>query len=132
MLGTPNQFATASYLGEPQLVRVAKTHRTSVVFFLDGCEASALAGDTVLTAILSHQRFVRQSEFNGEARAGFCLIGACQDCWVRTETGERIRACTTPIAAGMRLVTRTQTIGAPGDLDNPAPHDASGLRSAER
>ncbi|MGZ2749191.1 (2Fe-2S)-binding protein [Burkholderia stagnalis] len=88
-----------------QFVRVAERERAPVAFTLDGRPAQALAGDTVLTAILVAQRCVRISEFSGLPRAGFCLIGACQDCWVRTEAGARVRACSTPIAAGMRIVT---------------------------
>ncbi|AOJ98041.1 (2Fe-2S)-binding protein [Burkholderia vietnamiensis] len=88
-----------------QFVRVAEHGRTAVGFTLDGRAAQALAGDTVLTAILVAQRRVRVSELSGQPRAGFCLIGACQDCWVRTEAGARLRACSTPIAEGMRLVT---------------------------
>jgi predicted molibdopterin-dependent oxidoreductase YjgC len=48
---------------------------------------------------------VRHSEFSGKPRAGFCLIGACQDCWVRGEDGKRMRACSTRVEAGMRVVT---------------------------
>ncbi|WP_193101206.1 (2Fe-2S)-binding protein [Burkholderia sp. Z1] len=90
-----------------QFVRVAERERAAVAFTLDGRPAHALAGDTVLTAILVAQRRVRVSEFSGLPRAGFCLIGACQDCWVRTEAGARVRACSTPIAEGMRIVTGT-------------------------
>ncbi|VWB65729.1 (2Fe-2S)-binding protein [Burkholderia arboris] len=88
-----------------QFVRVAERERAVVAFTLDGHPAQALAGDTVLTAILVAQRRVRVSEFSGQPRAGFCLIGACQDCWVRTEAGARLRACTTAIAEGMRILT---------------------------
>ncbi|MBR8301803.1 (2Fe-2S)-binding protein [Burkholderia dolosa] len=88
-----------------QFVRVAERDRARIAFTLDGRPAQALAGDTVLTAILVAQRRVRVSEFGGEPRAGFCLIGACQDCWVRTEAGARVRACSTPIADGMRILT---------------------------
>ncbi|MGH8780058.1 (2Fe-2S)-binding protein [Paraburkholderia sp.] len=90
-----------------QFVRLAETQRAPLAFVLDGQPAAALAGDTVLTAILMQQRSVRASEFSGEPRAGFCLIGACQDCWVRTEDGARVRACSTVITDGMRIVTRT-------------------------
>ena len=48
----------------------------------------------LLVALLVHQRHVRHSEFGDGVRAGFCLMGACQDCWVWTEEGERLRACT--------------------------------------
>jgi len=87
--------------------RVAETARNRVEFFLDGRRCEALAGDTVLTAILVNAQHVRTSEFRGEPRAGFCLMGACQDCWVGTESGERLRACSTFVLDGMRLVTRS-------------------------
>jgi predicted molibdopterin-dependent oxidoreductase YjgC len=87
------------------LKRLAEHDREPIEFFLDGRRVRALRGDTVLTAILVNSDRVRTSEFGGEARAGFCLMGACQDCWVSTESGERLRACTTFAEAGMRLVT---------------------------
>ncbi|MBN3749089.1 (2Fe-2S)-binding protein [Burkholderia sp. Se-20373] len=98
----------------PQFVRVAERERAAIAFTLDGHPAHALAGDTVLTAILVAQRRVRVSEFSGLPRAGFCLIGACQDCWVRTEAGARVRACSAPIVDGMRIVTGAQPV-ATGD-----------------
>lgn len=88
-----------------QLLRVAEAGRAPLSFFLDGVEVGALMGDTVLTAILMQQRHVRHSEFSGEPRAGFCMIGACQDCWVRCEDGARVRACSTLVKPGMRVVT---------------------------
>ncbi|WP_206952404.1 (2Fe-2S)-binding protein [Trinickia acidisoli] len=88
-----------------QFVRLAEADRAPVFFTLDGAASSALEGDTVLTAILMQRRALRISEFKGEPRAGFCLIGACQDCWIRTEDGQRLRACSTVIEAGMRLIT---------------------------
>ncbi|VVE27117.1 Hydrogen cyanide synthase subunit HcnA [Pandoraea horticolens] len=101
--------------GHSQLTRLAETSRSPVTFYLDGEPVQALAGDTLLTAILTHQRHVRISEFSGTPRAGFCLIGACQDCWVRCESVpvagggaqlSRLRACTTPVHDGMRILTR--------------------------
>lgn len=87
------------------LKRVAETGRPPVGFTLDGKPRTALAGDTVLTAVLTVATQLRSSEFSGEPRAGFCLMGACQDCWIATETGERLRACSTFIEEGMRLVS---------------------------
>ncbi len=89
-------------------MRIAETRRESLRFFIDGHEVSALQGDTLLTAVLMHQRRVRDSEFSGAPRAGFCLIGACQDCWMRTEDGKRVRACSTPVTDGMRVLTRSR------------------------
>jgi len=38
-------------------------------------------------------------------------MGACQDCWVWTSDGERLRACTTPVVAGMSIITQLSTAG---------------------
>ena len=76
-----------------------------IAFTLDGQPATALAGDTVLTAVLTQTSRLRRSEFSGAPRAGFCLMGACQDCWVWTADGGRLRACTTVVEDGMELVT---------------------------
>ncbi|MDX8540463.1 (2Fe-2S)-binding protein [Mesorhizobium abyssinicae] len=92
-------------IGAGRIVRLAERDRTEVNFFLDGETRSALAGDTLLTAMLASGQALRKSEFGPEPRAGFCLMGACQDCWVWQEEGPRLRACTTPIAEGMRLRT---------------------------
>jgi predicted molibdopterin-dependent oxidoreductase YjgC len=74
-----------------------------VSFLLDGAPAAALEGDTLLTAILVHAGHLRTSEFGDGLRAGFCLMGACQDCWVNVEGQGRVRACTTSITEGMRV-----------------------------
>jgi hypothetical protein len=110
----------------PQFVRIAELRRMPLTFVLDGRTVSALNGDTVLTAILTQQRQVRQSEFSGEPRAGFCLIGACQDCWVRSEDGTRLRACSTLLAEGMRIVTR----GAAWDVNAGLAAGAASIISA--
>ncbi|WP_034299201.1 (2Fe-2S)-binding protein [Herbaspirillum sp. RV1423] len=92
-------------LPRPQFFRVAESARRPVSFVLDGKPATALEGDTVLTAILSCAGHVRRNEFSGQPRAGFCMMGACQDCWVQTADGEKLRACSTFIRAGMQLLT---------------------------
>ena len=92
------------------LKRVAETGRPPIPFVLDGRPLSALAGDTVLTAVLTHAAQLRRSEFSGAPRAGFCMMGACQDCWIATESGERLRACGTFIEPGLRLVSGTGSL----------------------
>jgi predicted molibdopterin-dependent oxidoreductase YjgC len=86
-----------------RLRRVAETDRPAVSFTLDGAPVGARAGDTLLTAILAQDGYLRASEFGDGLRAGFCLMGACQDCWMTIEGGGRVRACTTPIEQGMRV-----------------------------
>jgi NADH dehydrogenase/NADH:ubiquinone oxidoreductase subunit G len=89
----------------PQLHRLAETRRRPVAFVLDGEPAEALEGDTLLTAVLTNAGKLRLGEFDHTPRAGFCLMGACQDCWLKLETGERLRACTVYVAEGMRVLT---------------------------
>lgn len=86
------------------LHRIAGAARETVPFELNGRACSALEGDTVLTAILTQATRLRETEFSGAPRAGFCLMGACQDCWVQLVDGERLRACSTFIEPGMRVL----------------------------
>lgn len=89
-----------------RFVRVAEQDRSPVVLEVDGSPCEALEGDTLLVAVLSQRQKLRQSEFGDGNRAGFCLMGACQDCWVWTPTGERLRACTTQVSSGLRVLTQ--------------------------
>ena len=89
-----------------QFERRAETDRPPVNFSVDGEPVSALAGDTVLTALLCNKRRLRDLEFTGEPRAGFCLMAACQDCWIWLADGRRVRACTTLVLEGMNVLTR--------------------------
>jgi predicted molibdopterin-dependent oxidoreductase YjgC len=91
---------------QTRFVRVGETGRAALRLTIDGAPAVALDGDTLLTALLCNVTRVRDSEFGDGARAGFCLMGACQDCWVWDSTGRRLRACTTPAADGMVILTR--------------------------
>jgi D-hydroxyproline dehydrogenase subunit gamma len=86
--------------------RVGEVGRAVVRFEIDGAPVEAMEGDTLLVALLTNGFQVRTSEFGDGPRAGFCLMGACQDCWVWTAEGSRMRACYTPVAEGMRIVTR--------------------------
>ena len=49
----------------PRFVRLAETGRPSIALRIDGRPATALAGDTLLVALLSNGRRVRDSEFGG-------------------------------------------------------------------
>lgn len=88
---------------QAQFRRVARRSGAAVTLSFDGRPLQATAGDSVLAALLENGAFVRRLEFGAEPRAGFCLMGACQDCWVWSEGGGRIRACTTPVSEGMQL-----------------------------
>ena len=96
----PDQPQTA-----PLFVRVKPRTGGAIAFTIDGAAAEARAGDTVLTAVLLHGARLRQFEFSDAPRAGFCLMGACQDCWVQLAGGRRLRSCTTLISEGMAITT---------------------------
>lgn len=89
-----------------RFVRLAETERPSLSLEVDGVEVTAKAGDTLMVAILTATGTLRRSEFGNERRAGFCLMGACQDCWVWTRDGTRLRACSTEVTEGMSVTTQ--------------------------
>ena len=91
--------------GRVQFVRLSETERPEITIHVDGAPVSALAGDTLVTALLSAGGQVRDFEFGAGGRAGFCLMGACQDCWVQLESGGSVRACTSYVREGLRLKT---------------------------
>lgn len=93
-----------------QFKRVAQRSGPSVTLSFDGSVLTATAGDSILAALLSHGLSVRRHEFGAETRAGFCLMGVCQDCWVWSGHGGRLRACTTPVADGMALFAEPQPL----------------------
>jgi D-hydroxyproline dehydrogenase subunit gamma len=89
----------------PQLQRVAEMDRQLVEIQIDGWQLSAMEGDTILVAMLTQRGLLRQKQEGEAAGAGFCLMGACQDCWVWLEDGQRVRACTTYVEPGLSIRT---------------------------
>jgi predicted molibdopterin-dependent oxidoreductase YjgC len=89
-----------------RFVRLAETNRPIIELSVDGQPTRALAGDSLLVALLNHGSRLRDSEFGDGTRCGFCLMGACQDCWIWTPAGQRLRACSTPAQDGMQVLTR--------------------------
>jgi predicted molibdopterin-dependent oxidoreductase YjgC len=75
-----------------------------VAFTIDGEPVRAQEGDLLITAILLHRAALRRFEFGTGFRAGFCLMAACQDCWVRLADGRRLRACSTLVEPGMAVI----------------------------
>ncbi|MGN8020282.1 (2Fe-2S)-binding protein [Phyllobacterium sp. 22229] len=96
----------ATHYSRPQFQRHFRRDEAHIPFTIDGTAYSGRRGDTVLVAIMSVTGQLRRSEFTSEPRAGFCLIGACQDCFVTLACGTRVRACTTPLEAHMAFTTR--------------------------
>jgi predicted molibdopterin-dependent oxidoreductase YjgC len=114
--------------------RLADTRRRAIEISIDGDNVQVLEGDTLLTAILLHHDHLRLSDIGEEPRAGFCLMGACQDCWVSESNGRRLRACTTYVRPGLAIVTgrpsppvvetATRHAAASDPVETPAKSDA--------
>ena len=87
-----------------KLVRLRDAQRPRITLTLEGSAIEAMEGDTLLTALLAAGAgHLRSSEFGDGPRAGFCLMGACQDCWVVVEGLGRVRACATLAKDGMKV-----------------------------
>ena len=93
-----------------QFVRLKPRDGETVALTIDGRSVEARAGDTLMTAILLHAPALRRFEFGDGARAGYCLMGACQDCFVALADGDRVRACTTLVAPGLAVRTGTRDV----------------------
>ena len=89
------------------LTRLVDQDRPEIAFIVDGVSITGRQGDTLLTAMLAGGLGqVRTSEFGDGGRAGFCWMGACQDCWVMVEGQGVRRACTTLAQPGMTVIRR--------------------------
>lgn len=82
-----------------------------VTIYLDGRPIDARIGDSLLGAVMGAAGRLRDNEFDGAPRGGFCAMGACQDCWIWVEGRQRVRACTTLVEDGMRLSTAATPMG---------------------
>lgn len=79
----------------------------SVTLTFDDVEVSARAGETIAAALLAvGVRVFRTMPRSGEARGGFCMVGRCSDCLVLVDGRPSVRACETPVRAGMRVATQ--------------------------
>ncbi|CAH2603615.1 (2Fe-2S)-binding protein [Rhodovastum atsumiense] len=86
-----------------KLQRLRDADRPRLTLIFEGTPLTACQGDTLMTALLAGGAgHLRRSEFDAEGkRAGFCLMGACQDCWVVVEGRGRVRSCATLAEDGM-------------------------------
>jgi sarcosine oxidase subunit alpha len=71
---------------------------------VDGRAVDCHAGQTIAAAMLAAgiRRF--RTDLAGAPRGLFCNMGSCGECMVRLGA-RRVRACLTPVAAGMIVTT---------------------------
>ncbi|MCC7427770.1 MAG: (2Fe-2S)-binding protein [Alphaproteobacteria bacterium] len=101
----PGTEQAGARAGRARWVRVARFTGVPVRVSVDGIAHEAHAGESVLSAVLAVLGHARLNEFDGGKRAGFCVMGACQDCWVWVDGGRRVRGCGTEVAEGMAIST---------------------------
>ncbi len=75
-----------------------------VTIVVDGCAIATFAG-VPLGAVLHAQAAALRhlSGADGAPRGIFCGMGVCFDCLVTVDGRREVRACITPVRAGMRV-----------------------------
>jgi predicted molibdopterin-dependent oxidoreductase YjgC len=75
-----------------------------IELIVDGRPLRAPAGQSIGAVLLEAGRRGLRESPGGSPRGLYCGIGVCQECRVRAD-GRVVRACVTPVTAGMRVVT---------------------------
>jgi predicted molibdopterin-dependent oxidoreductase YjgC len=79
---------------------------------VNGQLIEAYAGETIATVLLASGHLVFQQEgVAHQPRSIFCGMGVCFNCLVTVSGIPNLRACVTPVAAGMTITT----LGEPRD-----------------
>jgi len=76
-----------------------------IELLVDGAPVSAPAGQSIAAALLAAGRRTLRAGPAGAPRGVYCGIGVCQECRVHVDGRGVVRACVTPVAAGMRVTT---------------------------
>lgn len=77
-----------------------------ITLFIDGQAATAYEGETIAAALLAEDHPVFRHTAKEDALRGlFCGMGVCYDCLVTVNGRANVRACQTPVAEGMWVVT---------------------------
>jgi hypothetical protein len=73
-----------------------------VEFMFEGDAFTGVEGEPLAAALFrAGARVFRAMPESGEARGGYCLVGRCSDCLVVVDGRPNVRACVTPLRAGM-------------------------------
>lgn len=86
-------------------ITLGVTRPSPVNIFVNGKAVEAYEGESVLTALMAADVITMSRDSFGRLRTPFCNMGVCFDCMVEVEGApSRVRACLTPVRAGMRVV----------------------------
>ena len=105
-----------------------------ITLFIDGQAATAYEGETIAAALLAEERPVfRHTAKEDAARGLFCGMGVCYDCLVTVNGRNNVRACQTPVAEGMLVITektRQAWRTSAGEQASPARNERDGWTEA--
>lgn len=89
-------------------ITVGVARPAPVNMFVNGKAIEAYEGESVLTALIAAGVLTMSRDSFGRLRTPFCNMGVCFDCMVEvtegTDVSSRVRACLTPVRAGLRVV----------------------------
>lgn len=90
------------------------TRGPEVRFELDGQPCIAFEGETIATVLLAEgRRTFRLSPKEHQPRGLYCGMGVCFECIVTVNGILNVRACMTPVEAGMKIETGVPSQDAP-------------------
>jgi aerobic-type carbon monoxide dehydrogenase small subunit (CoxS/CutS family) len=79
----------------------------SMTFSFDGREVEGRPDEPIAVALLAAGvRIFRTMPRYGDARGGYCMVGRCTDCLVVVDGVPGVRACVTPVQAGLDVRTQ--------------------------
>jgi predicted molibdopterin-dependent oxidoreductase YjgC len=70
----------------------------------------AYEGETIAAALIAAGHRTLRHTPSGSPRGIFCGIGVCYDCLVTVESVGNVRACVTPVRAGMKIIALSSTL----------------------
>ncbi|MCU0510704.1 MAG: (2Fe-2S)-binding protein [Anaerolineae bacterium] len=76
-----------------------------VAVTIDGRPAQAYLGETVAAVLLAEGIRVFSRDADGRPHGFNCGMGICYECAVTVDGAPNVRACVTPVAAGMAIET---------------------------
>lgn len=95
-------------------------------FRFEGADQTCCVGDTIAAALTAAGERWWRLAADGSRRGIFCGMGVCQDCLVRVDGRAGVRACMTPVEAGMDVRRQTGPAAlapsaASAETDQPPP-----------
>jgi len=94
---------------------VLAAHGREVAFIFEGETLTGYAGEPIAVSLWARGiRVLGRHEVDGRPRGLYCAIGHCFECRLRVNGVDNVRACLTPLSAGM-VVERQSADRPPGE-----------------